>query len=219
MQENSQNRFYDIYWKSRDDAPPEHDPDTPKKLQFLFDTLNAIGPESKRILDAGCGAGLVAGELGRAGSEVTGIDISSKAIASARSRYLGIRFVEGSLDTRWPFDDGEFDVVYSFDVIEHILNTSKYISETNRALKPGGLFVLTTPFHALIKNLLLVLFDFDRHFCDIKGGHIRFFSDGFLKNILEEFGFQVLRWRYYGRLWPIPKGVYVVSQKIYETQE
>lgn len=218
MDENNQHCFYDTYWRLRGNAPPEHDPDTRKRLRFLFDTLNRAGSKNKLILDAGCGTGLVTHEVHKASYKVMGIDISSKAIAKARSRYPEIQFVQGALDIGWSFDDGEFDVIYSFEVIEHILHTFKYVGEINRTLKRGGLLILTTPFHGLIKNLLMVILAFDRHFCNIKSGHIRFFTNRSLKNILEEFGFQVLYWRYYGRLWPIPKGVYVVAQKVHEIE-
>lgn len=218
MDEGNQHCFYDIYWRSPDNAPPEHDPDTRKRLRFLFDTLNRAGSKNKLILDAGCGTGLVTHKVHKAGHKVLGIDISPKAIAEARSRYPETQFVQGALDTKWPFDNEEFDVIYSFEVIEHILHTLRYVSEMNRTLKRGGLLVLTTPFHGLVKNLLTVMFAFDCHFCNIRSGHIRFFSNKSLENILEEFGFQVLYWRYYGRLWPIPKGVYVVAQKVHEIE-
>ncbi len=216
MQESNQRCFYGAYWRSPDNAPPEHDPDTRKRLRFLFETLNRAGSENRLILDAGCGTGLVTHEVHKAGHKVLGIDISLRAIAKARSRYPEIQFVQGVLDTKWPFDDEEFDVIYSFEVIEHIFHISKYVSEMNRTLKRGGLLVLTTPFHGLVKNLLMVTFAFDRHFCNIRSGHMRFFSNKSLENVLEEFGFQVLCWRHYGRLWPISKGVYVVAQKVHE---
>jgi len=73
------------------------------------------------------------------------------------------------------FNDKSFDVAWSTEVIEHIYYIHNYLFEINRILKLGGIFIITTPYHGLIKNFSIVLFGFDKHFCNIRGGILDFF--------------------------------------------
>ena len=127
--------------------------------------------------------------------------------------YPDIDFVCTLLDSQWPFEDKTFDVIFSTEVIEHVLGTYKMISEVNRVLKMGGLLILTTPYHGLLKHLMIILFCFDRHFNNIEGGHIRFFTIKFLNKLLNEFGFEVIDKKYIGRIKPIAKSIYLVARK------
>jgi len=204
--------FFDTYWTSSGGAPPEHDPMVPRRIALLLQTLKHL--DVKRILDVGCGNGFVAEQVRRQGYETIGMDVSKNAIERARSTYPEIQFVEGACDKRWPFEDETFDAIYTFEVIEHVLDTYTMLAEMNRTLKPGGILVLTTPFHGLIKNLFLVMFNFDKHFCNIKDGHIRFFTSKHLKRLLGDFGFEVFEQRQYGRMRPVPLGTYMAARKL-----
>jgi len=106
-----------------------------------------------------------------------------------------------------------FDVVWSTEVIEHIYYIHNYLFEMNRILKLDGLFIMTTPYHGLIKNLAIVLFGFEKHFCNFLGGHIRFFSNKCLRRLFKKFGFEIIEKQYIGRIWPISKSVYIVGRK------
>ncbi|MCL5023585.1 MAG: methyltransferase domain-containing protein [Nitrospirae bacterium] len=103
--------------------------------------------KGKRVLDFGCGAGYGAEVLRKAGaSKVTGIDISPEAVAYARSNYAGngIEFVIGDCRNA-PFPARGFDVVVSFEVLEHIEDQTSYLSEVRRLLTPEGIFIVSTP--------------------------------------------------------------------------
>lgn len=204
--------FYDKYWKSSGDAPPENDPMVTTRIFLLLQTLKHF--DVKRILDVGCGNGFVAEQVRKQRYETIGMDVSKKAIETALSTYPEIQFVEGECDTRWLFEDETFDAIYTFEVIEHVLDTYTMLAEMNRTLKPGGVLVLTTPFHGLIKNLFLVTFNFDKHFCNIQDGHIRFFTNKHLKRLLGEFGFEVFEQRCYGRVWPVSMQTYLSARKV-----
>lgn len=101
----------------------------------------------RKVLDLGCGSGygvsLVAGQA----KHVTGVDISPDAIRFARERYRGenVEFLQILPDEALPFADDDFDVVLSFQVIEHVDNDAAYLAEACRVLKPGGTLVLITP--------------------------------------------------------------------------
>ena len=105
----------------------------------------------KYILDIGCGDGGLTYCLARAGvhmvgidNEALGIDFAKNNIAST-GEMLECEFVVGSA-YELPFPDDHFDHVVSCEVIEHVNHPEKMIAEARRVLRPGGLFVLTTPY-------------------------------------------------------------------------
>jgi SAM-dependent methyltransferase len=94
-----------------------------------------------RLLDAGCGSGRMLDELARYG-RVTGVDLSSEAVASARAR--GHEVVRAAIEAM-PFDEGTFDLVSCLDVIEHTPDDLATLAELRRVTRPGGLLVATVP--------------------------------------------------------------------------
>jgi 2-polyprenyl-6-hydroxyphenyl methylase/3-demethylubiquinone-9 3-methyltransferase len=76
--------------------------------------------------------------------------------------------------------------------LEHLFDVGAALTEINRVLRPGGKFVLTTPYHGLVKNLIVRVLAFERHY-DPCGSHIRFFTRRSLKLCLEKAGFTVER--------------------------
>lgn len=100
-----------------------------------------------RLLDIGCGGGVLAEEFASMGCQVTGIDISPKSIAVAQAHAVRSGF---SIDyrvgtaTKLPFADRSFDVVSCCDVLEHLPEWRQAIAEVKRVLKPGGLFFFDT---------------------------------------------------------------------------
>ena len=75
-----------------------------------------------------------------------------------------------------------------------------------------GLLILTTPYHGFLKNLLIVLLKFDRHF-DPEGSHIRFFDKKGLERCLNNSGFAQISWSGIGRFWKMYRTWFVVAQK------
>lgn len=105
----------------------------------------------KSVLDWGCNMGYGMEILANTASSIAGLDLSERAVIAARRR-LGakateIQFYKG---TRCDFDDQAFDVVTSFQVIEHISDYDNYFGEILRVLRPGGLAIFTTP-NALLR--------------------------------------------------------------------
>jgi SAM-dependent methyltransferase len=109
----------------------------------------------KRVLDIACGIGygsyLLAGE-GKA-KHVDGADISKEAIEAAKDRYpaptLSYHHVDGG---RLPFADSSFDVVVSFETIEHVESPAAFLGELRRVLVQGGRLIISTPnrrFHSM----------------------------------------------------------------------
>lgn len=100
----------------------------------------------RSVLDFGCNDGYGTRLLAKHAARVVGVDVSPVAIAAARAGDpigdLRFELLEGP---HTPFEDGEFDLVVSFQVIEHVRDHDAYLAEIRRVLRPGGLAVLTTP--------------------------------------------------------------------------
>lgn len=207
-------KFYEDYWNC--DRPiPEKDSTTIQRVHLLLKTLRKQKFKKEiSILDAGCGQGYFCNLFNNKKYHVVGVDISNNAIKKAKTLYPEINFKVCSLEDRLPFNDKSFDVAWSTEVIEHIYYVYNYLHEINRILKPKGVFIITTPYHGLIKNFAIVLFGFDKHFCNIGGGHIRFFSNKCLEKLFNRFGFKIIEKKYIGRTWPFSKSIYVVGEKI-----
>ncbi len=106
--------------------------------------------EGKRVLDIACGTGYAAPQfLGAGARSYTGVDISHEAINFAVKTYgsdARARFIQASADDRL-FPDGSFDLICSFETIEH-LDTSirhAYLENLRRWLVPDGALILSTP--------------------------------------------------------------------------
>jgi 2-polyprenyl-3-methyl-5-hydroxy-6-metoxy-1,4-benzoquinol methylase len=98
----------------------------------------------RRVLDAACGEGYGAAMLAAAGaSSVIGVDIDEQTVAHARSRY-GLDIRAGDV-AKLPFADGEFDLVVSFETIEHVPDPDAAIGEFARVLAPDGLLLASSP--------------------------------------------------------------------------
>jgi len=103
----------------------------------------------KKVLDYGCGSGYGTALLSDHCSQITGVDVSPEAIAYARDHYtapnLSYLQVEPAEVAPLPFPDASFDVVLSFQVIEHVQDVPTYLQEIERVLTPGGYAIISTP--------------------------------------------------------------------------
>jgi 2-polyprenyl-6-hydroxyphenyl methylase/3-demethylubiquinone-9 3-methyltransferase len=100
-----------------------------------------------RLLDVGCGGGVLAEEFVKLGCQVTGIDIAEESIKVARAHSqtegLSIEYKIESAE-QLSFDNESFEVVSCCDTLEHIPEWEKVIAEVTRVLKSGGLFLFDT---------------------------------------------------------------------------
>lgn len=202
--------YYELYWTPGKDAPPDTDPLSEDRIKYF---LRYSGTRRGRLLDAGCGGGRTMALLAAAGYQATGIDISLGALQRLHSSSPSANVVAGPVDTSLPFADDSFDTVLSCEVIEHLLDTSRSLSEMRRVLRPGGTLFLSTPYHGTLKNLVLALRGFERHF-DPAGPHIRFFTVKSLKQLLADSGFRVNRTLCLGRFWPLWMNMLIWAERI-----
>lgn len=103
--------------------------------------------EDKIVLDSGCGYGYGCDLLAKSGAKrIFGIDVSKEAMRFNKRYYnmANLDFIVMDVHNL-AFKDGSFDVVVSFEVIEHILKTDQYTSEICRILKKDGSCIISTP--------------------------------------------------------------------------
>jgi 2-polyprenyl-6-hydroxyphenyl methylase/3-demethylubiquinone-9 3-methyltransferase len=108
-----------------------------------------LGPDLSgvRVLDVGCGGGILTEELLRPGATAIGVDQAEAAVrcATAHGRAGGLspRYVRARGE-QLPFEDGSFPVVMTSDFLEHVMDLTSIVQECARVLAPGGCFC-TTP--------------------------------------------------------------------------
>ncbi len=161
---------------------------------------NAKGPD---ILDSGCGDGSITAGLAKRFT-VTGVDISEQNLKKAKQ--LGFRTLKQDLGKRMPVKNNSFDTVISNQVIEHIYDTDFYLEDIYRALKPGGILLITTPnavslsdrFRALLGDLPIAAEVSTRYRLRDShppAGHIRIYTFEQLRHQLQRTGFKVIEKR------------------------
>ena len=102
----------------------------------------------KRVLDIACGEGYGAAMLIRNGAKaVTGADLDAATVARAGEVYAhpGLDFVQADITCPLPFADDAFDLVVSFETIEHVEAQAAFLDEVARVLTPNGTFLCSTP--------------------------------------------------------------------------
>ena len=102
--------------------------------------------KGKSVLDVACGEGYGSALMADVAHIVAGVDISKEAIHHASSSYSkpNLKFYEGSA-TNLEFPDSSFDVVVSFETIEHLIEQKRMLLEIRRVLRPDGLLVISSP--------------------------------------------------------------------------
>ena len=172
-------------------------------------------PANMRLFEVGCGNGSVASAITSLGWMVTGVDPSSQDIQYARQVYPNISLFQGSA-----YDDlaslyGQFPVVLSLEVVEHLYDPRRYAATVYSLLEPGGTAIISTPYHGYWKNLVMALAGkMDGHFTALwDHGHIKFWSIKTLSALLSEAGFVDIRFERVGRIPPLAKSMIAIARK------
>jgi 2-polyprenyl-3-methyl-5-hydroxy-6-metoxy-1,4-benzoquinol methylase len=106
-----------------------------------------------RVLDAASGEGYGSHWLAGSARDVVGIDLSWEAVAHASRRYADekLQFAQAAVD-RLPFPDASFDVVVSFETIEHLERQTEMLAEFRRVLGPDGVLFISSPNKSLYSD-------------------------------------------------------------------
>jgi len=137
-----------------------------------------------RVLDVGCGSGVLLARMKSLGWEVEGQDVDPGAVEAARARGIPVRL--GALE-QVGFADDSFDAVHSAHVIEHVHDPARLLRECYRILKPAGTLVILTPNARSLGHKF-----FGRHWlCLDPPRHLVLFTASALRKAAQEAGFSV----------------------------
>jgi 2-polyprenyl-6-hydroxyphenyl methylase/3-demethylubiquinone-9 3-methyltransferase len=168
-----------------------------------------------RLFELGCGNGSFANALARQGWDVTGVDPTAEGIAQANAHYPDLKLSQGSSDDDLAARYGSFPVVTSLEVVEHVYLPTRYAATLFSLIEPGGVAIVSTPYHGYWKNLALALTGrMDSHFTALWDyGHVKFWSIKTLGTLLREAGFVDIRFHRVGHIPPFAKSMVAVARK------
>jgi 2-polyprenyl-6-hydroxyphenyl methylase/3-demethylubiquinone-9 3-methyltransferase len=186
---------------------------------YLLPTVKAILAKQsslcKRIFEVGCGNGSVANALSKLDFEVTGVDASEEGIAQAHQSYPDLNIHLGSAYDELRNHYGQFPIVISLEVVEHLYFPRKFAKTIYDLLEAGGTAIISTPYHGYWKNLAMALTGtMDAHFTVLwDHGHIKFWSLQTLQVLLREAGFVNIEFYRVGRLPVLAKSMIAIAKK------
>ena len=132
------------WWDPNSEFKPLHDIN-PLRLDWIDACLGLAG---KRILDVGCGGGLLSEGMAVRGADVTGIDLSDKPLGVAKLHLLEsgqkVDYRKISVEQLAEEMPGAFDAVTCLEMLEHVPNPSSVVTACARLVKPGGQVFLST---------------------------------------------------------------------------
>jgi SAM-dependent methyltransferase len=149
------------------------------------------------VLDVGCGKGENCFFLLQKSpnGKIYGVDLSKENIAWAKSKYGSKIKFKSSKAENLPFDNSFFDIVYCYEVLEHVADLKKSLNEIKRVLKKNGKFIFSVPLEGSEKILLEKN---PLYWSQI--GHRRFFSKNKIMKILRENNFELINYKTYNSI-------------------
>jgi 2-polyprenyl-6-hydroxyphenyl methylase / 3-demethylubiquinone-9 3-methyltransferase len=110
----------------------------------------------KAALDVGCGAGLMCEPLSRMGATVTGVDAAPENVSAAKAHAEGQGLAIAYLCQDVAGMKGQFDLVTSMEVVEHVADPAAFVAALADRLAPGGLMILSTPNRTALSRLAMI---------------------------------------------------------------
>ena len=131
------------WWDPDSEFKPLHDIN-PLRVSFI---INRVDLKGKRVLDVGCGAGLVSEYLAKHGASVLGIDAAERnvRVAEAHARMTRVKVAyEHALPEYIEASGRQFDAVLAMEVVEHTANPNRFLETCCRLVSPGGVLLVAT---------------------------------------------------------------------------
>ena len=141
-------KFSDLahrWWDTESEFRPLHQIN-PLRLGWIE---GQIALKGRRVLDVGCGGGILADSMARKGADVLGIDLATKALKVAQLHALeaqteGVQYREISAEALAAEQPGSFDVVTCMEMLEHVPDPSSIVTACAALVKPGGYVFFST---------------------------------------------------------------------------
>ena len=164
----------------------------PQRYTIILDELSKI--EKGKLLDIGCGEGVLLEYAQKLGFDVIGVDVSKKAVDYIRKK--GFDAICLDVEEGLPFKE-EFDVVIATELIEHLYDHYKFLANVNNCLRKGGYLFLSTPNSSHIFFRMRYLLG--KTATELQNPtHLRFFSFYHLLRVCNDQGFQLVKNLSYG---------------------
>ncbi len=196
-------------------ATAAHDDHHAYLLPAVEQALAAVPLAEKRLFDLGCGNGSVAAHFAERGFQAVGVDPSAKGIEIGRKAFPNVELHQGSAYEDLAAVHGQFPVVISLEVIEHLYSPRPYAATLFDLLEPGGVALVSTPYHGYVKNLALALAGkWEAHLMPLwDHGHIKFWSVNTLGTLLHKAGFEGIYFKRVGRIPALAKSMIAVARR------
>lgn len=159
----------------------------------LRSVKSLIPDKAKKILDIGCGDGYFVNKLSvffHNSAKIYGIDISDKLIKAAKIKYPHLNFTCADSD-KLPFINNEFDLIFCTEVLEHLVNPEKSLSEAGRVLKKDGKMIIELDSGTFLFRLIFGLWVKFGRGRIWRGAHLQQFNPERLEKLFKKSGFRI----------------------------
>lgn len=172
MNKNGVKEFEDARWKGGDQA-----------LVFRHVQALQMIEKERKILDVGCGDGLLLEALSKKGISVSGVDISEEGAKKCREKGFDVSVIDATTE-RLPYSDGSFDSVIMLDILEHVYSPEVLLKEAVRVSTRG--IIISVPNFSSLPARFQVLFGKVPENNLPNKGHIYWFNYSVLMKLLKE---------------------------------
>ena len=128
------------------------------RMSYILDQINNRNIRNLKILDVGCGGGIICEPLARLGAKVTGIDFAPNNIKAAKihskKNKLKINYINKDIEKSKL--DEKFDIILMFEVLEHLDNWKKTIKNIKKNLNKNGLIIISTINRNILSKVLAI---------------------------------------------------------------
>ena len=163
-----------------------------KRFNEILKMIKQLGiTTGDKILDLGCNTAYLSHMVSNAtGADVTGMDISDKAIEWAREKYgKNITLIAQDISKDLPFNENTFTLVMAFDVLEHIIDLEKTILSVRKILKDQGIFIVSFPIENFLFKIIWRVWTTTKGKV-LKGIHVRNITSKTMTQLLAQHGFR-----------------------------
>ncbi len=128
------------------------------RIKYIQDVINKKKLHKIKILDLGCGGGLVSEGLSKLGANVTGIDFVKENINAAKihAKKNNLKINYKTLNFENAKINSKFDVIVIFEVLEHLSNWESFIEKIRSNLNPNGILIMSTINRNLLSKILTI---------------------------------------------------------------